>query len=86
MKNNTAVLHKQCGKNATSEVMSMQLKRFSSIAGVLCAAGLVLLLTPIRALAIGGCSDSPEEPTVALGLLGVTLAAAPYLKARFRRK
>ena len=64
----------------------MQLKRFSSIAGVLCAAGLVLLLTPIRALAIGGCSDSPEEPTVALGLLGVTLAAAPYLKARFRRK
>jgi len=46
----------------------------------------ILALLPARALAVGGCVDSPEEPTVALGLLGITAATATYLKARFGRK
>lgn len=55
---------------------------FSSVA----LAIVVIALLPTRALALGGCVDSPEEPTLALGLLGIGAAAATYLKARFGRK
>lgn len=37
----------------------------------------------------GGCVDSPENPSVVLGLLGVASAGAPWLRAKWlsrRRK
>lgn len=48
--------------------------------------GSLLVLVPGRVLAIGGCVDSPEEPTLALGLLGFALFAAPLIRARMGRR
>jgi XrtJ-associated TM-motif-TM protein len=31
----------------------------------------------------GGCDDSPENPTVVLGLLGAASAGVPWLRARW---
>ena len=41
------------------------------------------------AWALGGCVDSPENPTIVLGLLGGAVAAYPWLKgwaSALRRK
>jgi XrtJ-associated TM-motif-TM protein len=39
-----------------------------------------LAATP--AFALGGCADSPENPTWILGLLGAAAAGAPWLRGK----
>jgi XrtJ-associated TM-motif-TM protein len=49
--------------------------------------GAVLLLTQVPAWAFGGCADSPENPSLVLGLLGGAAAGARYLwQARSARR
>jgi len=43
---------------------------------------IVLLIAPAVAFAQGGCVDSPENPTMVLGLVGL---AAVYARQRFTR-
>jgi hypothetical protein len=61
-------------------------KDLKSIFGGLLSVALLIALVPTRAWAAGGCVDSPEEPTLALGLLGITVSAVTYFRARFRGK
>ena len=41
--------------------------------------GALLLLVQIPAFAFGGCADSPENPSLVLGLLGGGAAGMRYL-------
>ncbi len=47
---------------------------------------LVLLLAPLAAHAQNGCTDSPENPTVVLALIGGAGAAFTSLRGRLSRK
>jgi XrtJ-associated TM-motif-TM protein len=38
------------------------------------------------AVASADCTDSPENPTVVLGLLGAASAAVPWLRARWQSR
>ena len=58
--------------------MSMQIMRVAAVCGLLCVAGDVL--------AFGGCVDSPENPSVVLGLLGGGAACLPWLRTRLRTR
>lgn len=44
------------------------------------------LAVSASAYAIDGCVDSPENPTLLLGLLGGAAAGVPWLRARFKRR
>jgi len=47
----------------------------------------ILILQPVMAHAQTGCLDSPENPTVVLGLVGSAAGALVYLRGRiFRAK
>jgi hypothetical protein len=39
-----------------------------------------------RALAFGGCVDSPENPSVVLGLIVAAVAAAPLIRSRLNSR
>lgn len=54
----------------------------------LAAVGALLMASAGMAWAQGGCVDSPENPTLVLGLLGAGAAGLPWLKAQVaaRRK
>jgi XrtJ-associated TM-motif-TM protein len=49
------------------------------VAGTLAVAALPL--GSVLAQGTGGCVDSPENPTLLLGLLGAAVAGAPRLKS-----
>jgi hypothetical protein len=53
---------------------------------IILSAVVLLATLPVSALATSGCVDSPEEPTVALGLIGLAVSARAYFKARAARK
>jgi XrtJ-associated TM-motif-TM protein len=50
-------------------------KSFAVLAWLVAATGV--------AVAQGGCEDSPENPTVVLGLLGAASAGIPWIRARW---
>jgi hypothetical protein len=54
---------------------------------VLCL-GAMLLSVQLPALALGGCADSPENPTAVLALLGAAVGGTRYALKKFgsRRK
>jgi hypothetical protein len=58
--------------------MSVRIMRVVAVCGLLCVAG--------DALAFGGCVDSPENPSVVLGLLGGGAACLPWLRAQLRTR
>ncbi|MFI4978724.1 MAG: PExPT-CTERM protein [Nevskiales bacterium] len=58
--------------------MTKQIIRIAAVCGLMCVAG--------NALAFGGCVDSPENPSVVLGLLGGGAACLPWLRARLRTR
>ena len=64
----------------------MNSKKLMSKLSYVLFAGVLLSLAPTTALAQQGCVNSPEEPTLALGLLGLTVSAVTYFRARFGRK
>jgi len=41
---------------------------------------------PSFAVHLGGCVNSPENPTLILGLLGGAAAAIPLIRARFLKR
>ena len=43
-----------------------------------------VVLTTRSAYALGGCVDSPEDPTVVMGMLGLGAAAAPMVWTRVK--
>lgn len=53
------------------------------------ATGLVILLWTGPAAALGGCTDSPENPSILLALVGAAAALFPFVRrhwlARNRR-
>lgn len=42
----------------------------------------MLMVVPAFAGGIGGCVNSPENPTAVLGMLGGAVAGYPWLKAK----
>lgn len=48
-----------------------------------CAALAWMMASTGVVLAAGTCTDSPESPTVVLGLLGAASAGLPWLRARW---
>jgi len=49
-----------------------------------CGVFLGLASLAADAFALGGCVNSPENPSVVLGLLGGGAASLPWLRARIR--
>jgi XrtJ-associated TM-motif-TM protein len=56
------------------------MKKFAALLFVL------LVLIPLAAHAQNGCVDSPENPTLILGLVGGAAAAISCLRPRFIKK
>lgn len=50
------------------------------------SASLFLLLAQAPAFAMNGCTDSPENPTAILGLLGAAAGSARYLYQKHRAR
>lgn len=67
------------GANGMREISKLLL----AFAAVL---SLMLLTTTAFAGSLGGCVDSPENPTLLLGLLGGGAASVPWLRARFKQR
>ena len=55
---------------------NLPLRRLSIVLGLFLFTG--------QAIALGGCVDSPENPSVVLGLLGAGAATLPWLRAQLR--
>ena len=63
----------------------MQRKPGTSVL-LLIAASFVMLTTKKAFGLIGGCVDSPEDPTVVMALLGAGAAAVPIVWSRVRAR
>ena len=59
--------------------------RMRMVPAYLAVAVVLAALTTTSAFGfIGGCVDSPEDPTVVMAALGITAAAVPFVWSRIR--
>lgn len=57
-----------------------------NIAAIATVIATVIGLWSSPAFALGGCTDSPENSSLILGLLGGAVAALPLIRARFKSR
>jgi len=60
-------------------------RKFGTTLLLLIAAS-VVMLTPRSAFGLGGCVDSPEDPTAVMAILGGLAATIPLVSSRLRSR